>query len=398
MKKTSETYLQNKAKVLEFIYRAKETSRIEISNETQLTPASITHIVADLIDEKKVEETGDEIRDIKGSGRSRKLLTINKSNNLFIGLEINMKGIFLSVTNAIGEVQSKDHIVDAEYAIEEINEAILSLIQKALNDYPEKQITHIGMAIPGHFDLENHTIISNNMRWRYFNLKEINKELSIPVVIENNIECMALSEYLFNSQNSPGNFLFFHVGHGLFCSFFQADKIERKENYYIGEIGHTVVDIHGPKCECGKKGCLQTYISDSWLLKNAKFLYRHSKTSIVRSLVDAPEKITLEVLAQGYKLRDNYLMTQIDSGLTFLATSIANTLILHDANKIYINSELLRYNDFKQILIEQIQNQLNFIPTKRNLEIEVLTFDEYRGAIGACALAALVDFIGYSKF
>lgn len=398
MKKTSETYLQNRAKVLEFLYRARETSRIEISNETQLTPASITHIIADLIEENKVEETGDEIRDIKGSGRSRKLLTIHKSNRFFIGLEINMKGIFLSVTNAIGEVQSNYKIADSEYAIEEINETILSLIQKALNDYQKNRITYIGIAIPGHFDSDQHTIISNNMRWRYFNLKEINKKLSIPIVIENNIECMALSEYLFDSKNSPENFLFFHVGHGLFCSFFQGDKIERRENYYIGEIGHSVVDIHGPKCECGKKGCLQTYISDSWLLKNAQFLYRHSKTSIIRSLVDSPDKITLEVLAQGYKLQDNYLMTQIDSGLTFLATSIANTLILHDANKIYINSELLKYNDFKQMLIDQIQDQLNFIPTKRNLEIEVLAFDEYRGAIGACALAALIGFIGYSKF
>src|SRR5699024_4674386 len=165
MKKTSETYLQNKAKVLEFIYRVRETSRIEISKETQLTPASITYIVADLIKENKIEETGDEIRDIKGSGRSRKLLTIHKSNNLLIGLEINMKGIFLSVTNAIGEVQSIDKIEDSAYAIEEINETILSMIHKAIDDYPENLITHIGLAIPGHFDPEHQTIISNNMRW-----------------------------------------------------------------------------------------------------------------------------------------------------------------------------------------------------------------------------------------
>ena len=65
----------------------------------------------------------------------------------------------------------------------------------------------------------------------------------------------------------------------MFCSFSIKSLGVLNSNYYLGEIGHTVVDINGPKCECGKQGCLQTYISDSWLLKRARFLFDYSQNT-----------------------------------------------------------------------------------------------------------------------
>lgn len=398
MKTKSETLRYNTAKALLAIYRRKAISRIEIANQTGLTPASVTHIVNDLMAEGKIIETGEEVRDFSGSGRSRKLLTLNDSYGSLLGIELNMKGIFLVLTDIDGEVFHQASLGPDAYEVEEINDRIIELIQETLVAFPEIKLVGAGIAIPGHLDVASQSILTNNVRWRHFNLDIIKKEFTFPFVSDNNIETMALSEYLFHSEKSPEKSLFLHVGHGLFCSFFDGKHLARKRNPYIGEIGHTVVDIQGSQCECGKHGCLQTYISDTWLLNNSTFLFNHATNSVLHSMVKSADEINLKVIADSYLLGDTYLKNLIDKGLILLATSIANTLILHDANKIYINSELLNYHQFKDDVIEQIHSQLNFIPTKNNLEIEILPLDPMRGAVGGAALASLNSFVDYAGF
>lgn len=87
-------------------------------------------------------------------------------------------------------------------------------------------------------------------------------------------------------------------------------------------------------------------------------------------------------------------------GLQLLAVSIANSLILQDAHKIYVNSELLTHDNFGAELIHSVENQLAFIPTKKDINIEILK-NCYRGARGACALATLgfiVQHSGYNQY
>lgn len=399
-KNITEIYLKNRSIVIQHLYRHPETSRIEISKLTGLTPATITKITGELIDENIVIETGNEVSGNSGSGRKQKIIKLNKDNAVFIGVEVNVNGIFAVATNLIGEGLVEEKITNS-YDIKNINTEITSLIKKIINKINYRKICGVGIAIPGHFDTENKSIISNNQRWAYFNLLEISNKFNFPFIAENNIKSMAIGEYLFNVQSSPENFLFFHIGAGIFCSFFQSKNLGFNSNYYLGEIGHTVVDINGPKCECGKQGCLQTYISNSWLLKRARFLFDYAQNTTLKSLVNQSENINLATIIHAYELGDIYINNQIDLGLKLLATSIANSLILQDAKKIYINSELLNHNSFRIKLINYVKKQLSFMPTEKNTFIEVLNYNIYRGARGASALASLRFFIkhtGYSNY
>lgn len=383
----SEAYRQNTAKIIEFIYRNHSVSRIKMANALNIKPATVTNIITSLIQEGLVFETGDQIRERKGSGRSRKLLTINPNYAFFIGIEFNMTGIMVAATNAIGESLYQKKIRHLSYPIEQINQTILTLIQDCLAFLGDKSCTGIGIAIPGHLDTIHQSVLSNNQMWKYFNVTELKNALSIPIFLQNNIECMALKEYLLDAHKSPDKFLFLHVGPGLFCSFFDSLHITDKKSNYIGEIGHTVVDINGSFCECGKRGCLQTYISDTWLIENAKYLYQHSNNTVLKNIVSSEQDITLDSIVSAYTLGDTFLIQKIELGLSLLAISIANTLIIYDSQKIFINSRLLQFLDFKEKLLNHIQAQLDFILTDHQLDIEILPFDIYRGAQAACSLA-----------
>lgn len=397
-KKQSDIYKNHVASVLEFIYRTGQTSRIEIANNTGLTPALMTSITADLMEKEEIMETGDEISGISGSGRKRKLLTLNAAAGYLLGIEINMRGIFIALTDLVGTVIQCTSKPLSSYNVDNINEELVSQINICIEKIKVEKIYGAGIAIPGHFDYFKKTIISNNPLWSAFNLDEISNHFPFAFTVNNNVECMSLGEYLFHASNSPDKFLFYHIGHGLFCSFFNSSQLGIKENSYIGEIGHTVVDINGPVCECGKKGCLQTYISESWLIKTGQLLFDSSPNNILRSLVASENDITIETIIKAYELGDSYFTNKIDQGLKLLSTSIANTLIIQDSEKIYLNSKLFQHLSFKNQIISQIQEQLNFIPMKRNIDIEITEFDNFRGAKGAAALAAFTFFIKNSNF
>lgn len=391
--KQEETLRQTSGRILETIFRHKQTSRTLISKELGLTPATVTHTLNHLVSIQKVVETGDEVRAVKGSGRSRRLITLNKDYKYFIGIEINVKGIFLTTTDTFGNWTTENSQSITKYDLKNINSILIQMIQSTLNQHPDEICGGIGIAIPGHFDSKSGRIISNNAKWQHFQLTEIQNTISVPIFLENNINCMALSEYLFHSERSPEHFLFIHIGPGLFCSFFEKQHILTNKDFYIGEIGHTVVNPNGPACECGKRGCLQTYISDSWLLQSAAFLFENAQNTVIKTLVTSPNELSLDTIYNAYLLGDNFIIDKIESGIQYLATSIANTLIIYDSQKIYINSQLLNYPGFSDKLIEQINEQLQFIPNKHNLNIEVLPVNPYRGARGGAALATYYNFI-----
>lgn len=386
---------QNIAKVMHFIYRKVNASRIEIATALNFKPATVTSLVNYLISENKIFETGHEIRKIKGSGRSRKLLTINKNFGYVIGIEFNMRGIAILATDLMGGDLYHHFIKLSKFPIENITEIILTKISVCLHHLGEENCKGIGFAVPGHYKEDENLIFSNNKLWCFFNFNKIKKTLNFPIFIENNIECMALDEYLFEAQHSPENFLFLHIGPGIFSSFFDGNQIKTKDNFYIGEIGHSVVDIHGQNCECGKRGCLQTYISDTWLIDSAKYLFHTSQNTILKNIVNSADEIDLNTIISAYHLGDTYIIDKIEAGLLFLSISISNTLIIYDAHKIFINSELINRLNLTKKLTRLITEQLKFIRSNNELDVEILDFNIYRGAKGACALSIYHSVISY---
>lgn len=397
-KKNSDVYAQHISSVLEFMYRNQKTSRIEISHATHLTPALITAITNDLIAQGLIVETGDEISHLPGSGRKRKLLTLKSFASYVIGIEINMRGIFVSLADTLGNEVHSACLSFQAYDVQNINAEIIDQIKTCLRKIDPSLILGVGIAVPGHFDYTTQTIISNNPLWQSFHLEQISKHFSFPFIINNNVECMSLGEYLFNPEHCPDKFLFYHIGHGLFCSYFNVEQMGIKENYHIGEVGHTVVDINGPLCECGKKGCLQTYISESWLIKNGKFLLGRSSNGILKSLVESPDEINIETIIKAYELGDPYFSHQIDQGIRLLSISIANILIMQDSDKIYLNSKLFQHQAFQSQTISLVEEQLSFLPIKHNIGVKIVPFDNFRGAHGACALAVFAFFIKHKNF
>lgn len=181
--------------------------------------------------------------------------------------------------------------------------------------------------------------------------------------------------------------------HGIYSAFIEPGNLHPKRNYSVGEVGHTIVNPQGFQCECGKKGCLQTYSSLSWLLKRARDFFQLSENTILHQLVDDKSKITFDTLLGAYKLNDPYVVDLLDTSIMYLGITISNLLMVYDADTIYLNGFLVQVPAFKEKLIKFVNSQLQFINSQKQTKIEVIPPDKYRGAVGGCALVALSQVI-----
>ncbi|WP_220514905.1 ROK family protein, partial [Streptococcus pneumoniae] len=89
----------------------------------------------------------------------------------------------------------------------------------------ETKLLGFGLSIPGHYNKDSGSIITNNPIWESFNLLNVIKRFNFPFIVKNNIDCMAIGQYLFNPHNTPDNFIFLHAGLGIYTSFFTKEKI-----------------------------------------------------------------------------------------------------------------------------------------------------------------------------
>lgn len=388
------TYASNKQfnrnKILHLIFRNGPVSRATISEDNHLTPASVTNNVATLISQGLVEEIGEtELMSENTLGRKRTLVDIVSDYAYSIGCEITEKYLSFCIINLKGEMLQKKTFTPTSQQIKTIAQTIITHIQDLIDDsnLDPKKIVGIGIALPGHYDPVHDNLISNLSIWNNFCLQTIKEAFPFEIVCENNVRCMACGEYFFHPHTTPESFNFFHLGKGMFNANIINGDLFLGANFLSGEIGHTIVQPNGTPCECGKSGCLQTYCSETWLIKKCKNIYTHSATTILRSLVLNSEDITLQHIISAYELGDPLVSHIISDMIYYLSITISNVMIINNPSKILFHSEIFETDSLKQQLLKSIKHHLAFIENNSSELFQILPYSTYKGAIGAGALA-----------
>lgn len=369
-------------KILNKIYSKGPISRIEISNETGITPATVSEITYNMINEKLIHEVGEDSSPKNKSGRKKILLNITSNHSFYIGSELSTKYISFCLADNTGEIIKKNVIklntLTESFYIDKLNEFIESC--KKYN--PQA----IGIALPGHFDEKNKSIITNNTFWRNFNLKEVLKTINLPIYFENNVKCMTLAERLFGSNHNNDNFIFFHISKGMFCSYMYNGELYAENNFLVGEIGHIVVHPNGELCECGKRGCLQTYGSESCIIKKSQLLFDNSNNTYLKQLVSSRDEITIETALKAYKLGDEGVITILNSAIKYISITINNLSMMIDSNKVIIHSELFNEPLLVNLLKESLNQNINLLSENEKQSFIIKEYHKFNGCLAAVAL------------
>ena len=245
-------------------------SRAELAKMTGLTQASITKIVAPLIDEGIVIESGI----IKGNGNRRAIgLKLNTENNRVIGVKFSRHMYMVGMFDISGKFYEQ---TETEFDIEKDPAIVLKDMKEQIRNYLDKykDVVAIGMAVPGpYLKNEGHiAIVSRMLAWHDVNfVREFENEFNKPFFIEQDANAGAMAEWWFGNHKKPMNTLaYFLMGEGVGSGIVENEKLLLGKQGAASEIGHISIDVNGPRCECGNYGCLELYSSTQALLGRAK--------------------------------------------------------------------------------------------------------------------------------
>jgi len=201
-------------------------------------------------------------------------------------------GIDIGGTNTVFGFVDKDGNCIAEYSMptnanEESPLFFERLITALKNKFTPLSVNYtligIGIGAPNANYYKGTVEQPPNLNWGYVNVVEVmQKHFSIPVVITNDANAAALGEMLFGAAKGMKNFIVITLGTGVGSGIVANGELIYGHDGFAGEIGHTCVYPEGRQCGCGKKGCLETYLSASGIKRTAyEILVATNKKSIL---------------------------------------------------------------------------------------------------------------------
>lgn len=248
----------------------------------------------------------------------------------YIGVEIGVRNI------AIGIIDKNQKLVrkvstptDKDKSFEGVIKDIYELIEKAIDEegLELKQIKSIGVGCPGITDNDKGIVLRNySLNFENANIRhELQKYINVPVYVENDANCVAISEYLLGAAYGTSSSLTIKIGNGIGGGLIIDGSIYNGFNFGGTEFGHMVINQNGRQCTCGRKGCWEMYASASALIEETKKVTAENPDSIIMSLVNNDINQINETTAyEAAKQGDIYAKKVFDDFIEVLAEGIAN--------------------------------------------------------------------------
>ncbi|HEY3366233.1 MAG TPA: ROK family transcriptional regulator [Symbiobacteriaceae bacterium] len=275
----------NKRRVLRLIRAAGPLSRADAAEQTNLTRPTISAVVAELIDQGWVEEMG---TGESSGGRPPILLRFNPRARWVVGAELGAGHVRAVLADLRGEVvhrvkyrvQSSDPFTE----IARVQNAIEELVAGRPSPEP---VAGVGLGITGVVDRKTGL-------WRYsphFDVSDLpaasllQERLGLPVWLENDARAMAWGERSFGVARGVDNLVYIRVGVGIGAGIVIRGELYGGAHEGAGEFGHWLMKEHGPRCRCGRDGCLEAVASATAIARAARERIQAGEQSLIPDLV-----------------------------------------------------------------------------------------------------------------
>ena len=370
----------NRSIVLNVIKTYGPIARVEVARRIGLSPATVTGITAELIEENLVFEK--DVRGDSSGGRRPILLAINPSGGYVIGIKLTETQAIGALTDLEATVIVKKtdnlHGRDPEMIVKRLSLLVSELLQMA--GLPKEKLLGVGVGLAGIVDSEQGMLRQSPFfGWRDLPLGEmLQAQVCVPVYVDNDVNTLTLAEMWFGGGQGIDSFLIVTVGRGVGLGIVVNGQFYRGVRGGAGEFGHTVIDPEGPTCECGKRGCLEAFVGDPGLVRMAAEAANRGEipgpiTSMndLLAMAQAGEQGTLKIFAQA-------------GGI--LGRGIANLINIFNPQKIIIIGEGTRAGDLLfGPMRESIAN--NVMPgLARDTSIQIDAWGDDAWARGAASL------------
>jgi glucokinase len=258
--------------------------------------------------------------------------------------------------------------------LKKVNEIISNILQdKRLQ---RKDVLGIGVGLPGPVDFKKGLVhfLPNISGWKNFPIKIRFRSIAkLPIFADNDVNLVALAEQRLGAGKKSHNMICMTLGTGVGGAVIIDKNLYRGSSFSAGEIGHIPITENGPACNCGGRGCLESFVGNKYILKKAKARFKNHKITL--------EKISLLAKAGDFKARNFW--REVGQHIGIALVGVINLL---NPDKVVIGGGIARAG---AILFDEIRKtvRLRAMPTQaRAVKIVKAKLGDDAGILGASIL------------
>lgn len=300
-------------------------SRAELAQKAQLTRASVTLIVEELLEAGLVEPCMEaQEQEAAGMlGRKRTLLALKHQARFAYGVHLTRHRCWVGLVDLYGDVMTEQEFVITGMKPEEVLDQAAEQMERQRQEcaIAKEHILGIGVSAPGPVDYRDGIILNPPKfeNWHHTPVCDmLQKRMGLSVYLEKDTNARAMEEKYFGVAREFSGFMLVQIDEGVGSGVVVGDTVYRGNQGMGSEIGHTTICYDGPKCSCGNRGCLENYLSIPALLKDTPFESWHQLT---KQETDMSVKI-------------------LDQAAEYLAAALTNAINLYDLQKVILTGEV----------------------------------------------------------
>lgn len=314
----------------------------------------------------------------------------DKIKSKVIGINVDTTTTAIAVVDLRGNILAQDYIPTQNFPnvnnfVEVLSERVITLAE---NNGGYENIRSVGMCAPSANYLTGCIENAANMPWKGIVpiAAMLRDSIGLAVALGNDAHVTALGEWAYGVAHGMDNFIVVTlVGSGLGSCFFSNGQAHLGSDGFAGEFGHTCIEDGGRQCSCGRKGCLEEYVSTRGIIQTARDLMEASDApSTLRQL---PE-LTLDAIAACADQGDEMAKEVWKRTAEILGRALSNYASVINPEAIVLTGMLINYVDRMWPAMEKafLENVFGNIRDKVKVVVSKIN-DHERNVLGASALA-----------
>ena len=378
--------------IMRALRRQGRISRTEISSITGWSKAKASQEIRSLVNKGYLVEIGE---GVSQGGRKPRLLRINNQLGYIAGIDIGATSVDIALADVSGLIlqrcsETTDVKLNPKSVLGRCVELLLELVQA--QSVSPNQVLGIGVGVPGPVDFARGVLVAPPLmpEWENFPIRDFFKQTftSAFVVVDNDVNIMALGEQRAGEGAGIDHFIFVKIGTGIGAGIISNGKIHRGSDGSAGDIGHICVDKNGPLCACGNKGCLEAMAAGPAIVSKAMEAARNESSPVLGQIRKSKNGVIRpEDVNAACREGDQAALDIIRDSGQMIGDVLASLVNFFNPSHIFIGGGIANFGNHLLVAIRRAVLHRSLPLATTHLSIKFSRMGLNSGVMGAISLA-----------
>jgi glucokinase len=319
----------------------------------------------------------------------------DQAKEYLLGVDLGGTKILTGVFDAKFDLKGTAKVsTKADRGVDAVIERIARCVREAVDecDLKLEQVRGIGIGAPGAVDSETGRVIfaPNLPGWKDIPLKkQLEKELGVPVFLGNDCNVCTLGVFDQEFKSKPKHLIGIFIGTGIGGGIVINGELYAGHNLTAGEIGHMVIEVNGPKCGCGNRGCLEALASRTAIFRKIESAVKDGQKTVLTDMLGPDlQDMRSGDLRKAMRKGDKFIEKIIEEVAEFAGIGVANLINILNPEVVVVGGGLIEalQDEMMPTLVKTAKDHV--MPgTLSGIEITASKLGDNAGITGAAVLA-----------